>query len=161
MPPYESLVILQINDTFNVALAQSPAFRNLDFTATSVRTLSSETAVPRLPTNSEEGTHASSTSDGEHISSSSTHAAAGDADLEQHVSSSTDQEKRAIVGGVVGAVCGLILIGGIVVYCLRRRRKQRILSTPLRAVSSINHSTIPSPVATQDGSDRMDEKDSA
>lgn len=145
-----------------MALAQSPAFRDLDFTATSFRMLLSATAIPNLITNSDEGTPTCSSHDGEHDSSSPTHAATDDADSQQHVSSSgPDKQKRAIVGAVVGAVCGLILIGGVIVYCLRRRRKQRIRSTPSRTVNTISHTTLPSPVTTQEGTDRTDEKGAA
>ncbi|TEB26809.1 hypothetical protein FA13DRAFT_1816632 [Coprinellus micaceus] len=161
IPAYAYLNVVT-NDTFNIVLAQSPAFRDLDVAATSVRMLSSATAIPNLSANSDEGTHTSSSHDDDHDSSSPTHTATDDADSEQQVSSSSaDKQKRAIVGGVVGAVCGLILIGGVIVYCLRRRRKQRIRSTPFRTVNTISHTTLPSPVATQEGTDRTDEKDAS
>jgi hypothetical protein len=124
--------------------------------------LSSATAIPNLSANSDEGTHTSSSHDDDHDSGSPTHTATDDADSEQQVSSSSaDKQKSAIVGGIVGAVCGLILIGGVIVYCLRRRRKQRIRSTPFRTVNTISHTTLPSPVATQEGTDRTDEKDAS
>lgn len=45
--------------------------------------------------------------------------------LPQETSSRLSAHKQAVVGGLSGAVAGLVLIGVILCFCLRRRRKRR------------------------------------